>query len=208
MGFSTDEAGGSSFGGFTPTANRVPFGGSTPGTLTDSNNLRYSDSVVSLGIGAAPATGIQLNIGQANATIVLDATSGNGVFDIQKNGTSAIKLRTGSAGHNIDFAANTTNYLNVSGAGAYIGMNINAKEYLFRATGLEMPEACNLILGATTGTKFGTATTQKQAWWNATPVVQGAAIADAAAGATIDAEARTAINTLLARMRTYGLIAT
>ena len=37
---------------------------------------------------------------------------------------------------------------------------------------------------------------------------QGAAVADAAGGATIDAEARTAINTLLARLRTHGLIAT
>lgn len=37
---------------------------------------------------------------------------------------------------------------------------------------------------------------------------QGAAVADASGGATIDAEARTAINTLLARLRTHGLIAT
>lgn len=37
---------------------------------------------------------------------------------------------------------------------------------------------------------------------------QGAAVADAAGGATVDAEARTAINTLLARLRAHGLIAT
>ena len=37
---------------------------------------------------------------------------------------------------------------------------------------------------------------------------EGAAVADASGGATIDAEARTAINTLLARVRTYGLLAT
>ena len=37
---------------------------------------------------------------------------------------------------------------------------------------------------------------------------QGAAVADAAGGATIDVEARTAINLLLARERTHGLIAT
>lgn len=71
-----------------------------------------------------------------------------------------------------------------------------------------LTDAVNAILGTTTGTKWATAAAQKQAWWGATPVVQGAAIADAAGGATVDAEARTAINTLLARMRTYGLIAT
>ena len=37
---------------------------------------------------------------------------------------------------------------------------------------------------------------------------QGAAVADASGGATIDAEARAAINTLLARLRVHGLIAT
>jgi hypothetical protein len=37
---------------------------------------------------------------------------------------------------------------------------------------------------------------------------QGAAVADAAGGATVDAEARTALNALLARLRTHGLIAT
>lgn len=37
---------------------------------------------------------------------------------------------------------------------------------------------------------------------------QGAAVADASGGATVDAEARTAINDLLARLRTHGLIAT
>lgn len=45
---------------------------------------------------------------------------------------------------------------------------------------------------------------------NGTKVIgaQGALIADAAGGATIDAEARTAINTLLARLRAHGIIAT
>lgn len=45
---------------------------------------------------------------------------------------------------------------------------------------------------------------------NGTKVVgsQGSAVADASGGATVDAEARTAINTLLARLRTHGLIAT
>lgn len=36
---------------------------------------------------------------------------------------------------------------------------------------------------------------------------RGAAVADVTGGATIDAEARTAINALLARLRAHGLIA-
>lgn len=37
---------------------------------------------------------------------------------------------------------------------------------------------------------------------------RGSAVADASGGSTVDAEARTAVNTLLARLRTHGLIAT
>lgn len=66
----------------------------------------------------------------------------------------------------------------------------------------------DFALGTTTGTKIGTATTQKLGFYNATPIVQGLAVTDASGGTTIDAEARTAINALLARIRSLGLIAT
>jgi hypothetical protein len=59
-------------------------------------------------------------------------------------------------------------------------------------------------LTTATGTKIGTATTQKLGFFNATPVVQQAAIADATDAAT----AITQLNDLLAAMRTLGLIAT
>lgn len=41
----------------------------------------------------------------------------------------------------------------------------------------------------------------------ATPIGRGAAIADAAGGATVDDEARTALNALLAQLRLFGFIA-
>ena len=54
------------------------------------------------------------------------------------------------------------------------------------------------------GTKIGTATTQKLGFYNATPVVQPAAVADATDAATVI----TQLNDLLAKLRTLGLIAT
>ena len=45
-------------------------------------------------------------------------------------------------------------------------------------------------------------------FYGAAEAAQPTAVADAAGGATVDAEARTALNALLARMRTLGLIAT
>lgn len=44
------------------------------------------------------------------------------------------------------------------------------------------------------------------AFFAGTPSARGAAIIDAAGGATVDAEARTAINALLAKMRLFNLI--
>jgi hypothetical protein len=62
----------------------------------------------------------------------------------------------------------------------------------------------DLVTDTTTGTKIGTATTQKVGFFNATPVVQQAAVADA----TDAASTQDRLNDLLARLRTLGLIAT
>ena len=69
---------------------------------------------------------------------------------------------------------------------------------------LLVADAGNIAVGTTTGTKIGTATTQKIGFYNATPVVQPTAVADATDAAT----AITQLNALLTRMRNLGLIAT
>jgi hypothetical protein len=62
----------------------------------------------------------------------------------------------------------------------------------------------NVVLGTITGTKIGTGTTQKLGFYNATPVVQPTAVADATDAATVI----TQLNDLLAKLRTLGIIAT
>jgi hypothetical protein len=62
----------------------------------------------------------------------------------------------------------------------------------------------NIVTDTTTGTKIGTATSQKIGFFNATPVEQQAAVADATDAASTQAR----LNDLLARLRTLGLIAT
>jgi hypothetical protein len=69
---------------------------------------------------------------------------------------------------------------------------------------LQVADAGNITVGTTTGTKIGTATTQKLGFYNATPVVQPTAVADATDAATVI----TQLNALLTRMRNLGLIAT
>lgn len=62
----------------------------------------------------------------------------------------------------------------------------------------------DLVLGTSAGTKIGTATNQKLGFFNATPVVQPTAVADATDAASVI----TQLNALLSRMRSLGLIAT
>ena len=69
---------------------------------------------------------------------------------------------------------------------------------------LQIAEAGDIQVGTTTGTKIGTATTQKLGFYNATPVVQPTAVADA----TDAVDVITQLNALLTRMRNLGLIAT
>jgi len=60
------------------------------------------------------------------------------------------------------------------------------------ASGITLADAANIVLNATTGTKIGTATTQKIGFWNATPVVQRAAYTQTFATADRTHAARTA----------------
>jgi hypothetical protein len=69
---------------------------------------------------------------------------------------------------------------------------------------LQVADAGNITVGTTTGTKIGTATTEKLGFYNATPVVQPTAVADATDAATVI----TQLNALLAKLRTLGIIAT
>ena len=69
---------------------------------------------------------------------------------------------------------------------------------------LHLADAGDITVGTTTGTKIGTATTQKLGFYNATPVVQPTAVADATDAASVI----TQLNALLSRLRTLGIIAT
>lgn len=75
------------------------------------------------------------------------------------------------------------------------------------ATSITLLDSQNLILGTSVGTKIGTSSTQKLAFFGATPVVQQASIANPAGGVTVDAEARTAIISVLGVLDSLGFTA-
>jgi hypothetical protein len=104
---------------------------------------------------------------------------------------------------------------------------------LTTSAGLTLGEGNNVAAGTTTGTKIGTATTQRLGFWNATPVVQPTAITSldvtASAGSLPTANGSVSVNAttptvnqllefcvelqakqdaILSRLRTIGIIAT
>lgn len=72
--------------------------------------------------------------------------------------------------------------------------------------GFSFADGTNIPLGSTTGTKIGTATTQKLGFFNKTPIIQPSGISAPSGGATQDTQARTAINSIISALNSLGLI--
>lgn len=68
-----------------------------------------------------------------------------------------------------------------------------------------MADPSDIALGSTTGTKIGTATTQKLGFYNKTPIAQKAAIPDTSSGVVATVE--TELNKVKQLLRDYGLLA-
>lgn len=80
-----------------------------------------------------------------------------------------------------------------------LGLGTFAVENVAAVPSLTMADAANIAVNTTTGTQFATATGQKIAFHGATAIIQGTIVADPSGGATVDAEARTAIIALIDR---------
>ncbi len=122
---------------------------------------------------AAAATLMSINAPAAQDSIVqLSAASGHNDRIYLHNGATANWQIIGTSGGNMQF------YNEVNGP---IPLTLNGGA----TASMTLADPCNIVLGTTTGTKIGTATTQKLGLYNATPVVQAGAItAPAATGST------------------------
>lgn len=72
---------------------------------------------------------------------------------------------------------------------------------------LQIFDGRNIQTGRTTGTRIGTDTDQLIGFYGTTPVNQPATVSDPSGGATVDAEARTAINAIIDRLQELGIVA-
>lgn len=185
--------------------------GTVAGSPTFSGSLTLAGGhqrITQASTGTSPAasgnslTDIILRIGASNV-----GTAGYGLDFGTSNATGQVWLQARDWNN---YANNVAINLNPNGGGATLGgvavPTISSTDTLSNKTlsGVTIADATNIALATGTGTKIGTATTQKLGFYNATPVVQPTAVADA----TDAASAITQLNALLTRMRNLGLIAT
>ena len=184
--------------GFRVSGGSLTLSGTIAGTSNTSLRLQNAanTSAIAFSNGVVNVTGTLSGTALAGSTgIVPGALSVSGGSATSTNAGASLSL---AGGNSVSAAGGPVNL--DGGSGTSVG-NI-----IIGATrgNLQFTDARNVILGTTTGTKIGTASTQKLAFFDATPVVQPAAVANA----TDAASAITQLNALLTRMRELGLIAT
>jgi hypothetical protein len=198
-------------------------------TFTDSSNyergkLEWASNVLRIGTekaGTGSARALELQVdGTTRLTI---GTDGSTVFAGPSSqfgsSTTACIISSNAGLARIDFLAGGSYVGNINSSsntlrlrapsGVAVRNNNDTADADITAAALTLSgnltiSTKNIVTDTTTGTKIGTATTQKLAFWNATPVVQPTAVADATDAASVI----TQLNALLSRMRDLGLIAT
>ena len=197
-------------------------------TFTDSSNyergkLEWASNVLRIGTekaGTGSARALELQVdGTTRLTI---GTDGSTVFAGPSSqfgsSTTACIISSNAGLARIDFLAGGSYVGNINSSsntlrlrapsGVAVRNNNDTADADITAAALTLSgnltiSTKNIVTDTTTGTKIGTATTQKLAFWNATPVVQPTAVADATDAASVI----TQLNALLSRMRDLGLIA-
>jgi hypothetical protein len=151
------------------------------GVSTGQPTINAASNPAWLHLQTGATTRLSLGPSEANFTVPIIRIGGTtSLFPALKRSSTTLQVRLAD---DTDFAPLSCGALTLNG-------NLDASTR-------------NIVTDTTTGTKIGTATTQKIGFFNATPVVQPTAVADATDAATVI----TQLNALLARVRTLGLIA-
>jgi hypothetical protein len=178
----------------TPTAARTISFPDATGTVAlvggSSGQLVYNNAGAQAGApgSVVGATGdVTLGLNGAASTPPLDitgtwftggtSTTTKPQFLIEPAGTTSTAWSTSGTGIGVNAVS--------AFAGRLLDLQINGtSEWNFSGTVFSIGEANDIAVGTTTGTKIGTATTQKLGFYNAAPVVQPAAVADITTTAT------------------------
>lgn len=83
---------------------------------------------------------------------------------------------------------------------------VKSDRYTFQRD-IEISDGRKIQLSSVNGTRIGTAAKQKLSVFGVTPVIQAGAISAPSGGATVDAQARTAIGSLITAVKNFGITA-
>ena len=138
---------------------RTNLGLGTMATATATDYLTKAGNLA----GLADLPTARTNLGLGTAAVANTGTGASNV--ILGNDSRLTDTRTPSAASIVDaMIASTLSPSKITGTAAILGANT--------FTGAQTLSDVNIVLGTTTGTKIGTATTQKLAFYNSTPIVQ------------------------------------
>jgi hypothetical protein len=153
---------------FEPTGNSYFYAGNRFHQFTNNGT-----GTMRIASGTAPTS----TFADSACIYVNDISAGNAAFHTRAEGSHIFYAGENvgmRSNHDLKLAANNTVYLTMSTAGLFT-----------------YADATNMAFNATTGTKIGTATSQKLAFWNKTPIVQpttaitGATFASPGAGTNV-----------------------
>jgi hypothetical protein len=163
----------------------APSSNTDAGFRLDVNGTIRSQGALTVTGGAISATfnqNAQTSISVTNSTsgtsssVVLTAISNNGRITLGKQSSTTTAYKILSS--NDAFIITDTGSISIlcdAAAGSIklaAGASSTAQWTITSGGDLQAQDGENIIVGSTTGTKIGTATTQKLGFWNATPIVQ------------------------------------
>lgn len=165
------------------TSGRVPFA-STGGLLTDSAAFTWDSTNTRLKLEFAGSTAPSFAASTVMAVVRNPATNSGAFYTIVGGDAAVVGFRFGDNADEADGQVaydNSARRLRFKATGTDSLFLLSSTAASFASTvmltlngGLTMADATDIAVGTTTGTKIGTATTQKIGLWGVTPVVQPA----------------------------------
>jgi hypothetical protein len=154
-----------------------------PGNITQTGNFINPVNIVTTGQAAllllnAPTGFVPIIRFDINSSIVNDIRAAGGgtlqLYDMANSGVIVLQYTGGTLAAGFFSFFDTLDATAIGTASVVMSGGLSVAKQLRVGGNLTMSDATNIAVNATTGTKIGTATTQKLGFWNATPVVQPA----------------------------------
>lgn len=158
------------------------------GSVTLRNSGTTVVTVSSSAVTVAQALNVNATTTITDATFNVTGTAGGILLSRSGGGNPYIQMTKTSVG-SVIFRVTAADTLAINNAAESITM------LGITPTAITLPDASNIVVNTTTGTKIATATTQKLGFWNATPIVQPSSTGETTGWTTGGGSAATSTDT-------------